>query len=892
MWLKNLKEVKMKKVLKRTLCVVLSALMITTTIPVSTFANSKPAAVKVQKNEKSKAVTPDKVNDAIKNFAQAVNYFSTSTEEMTMLTSFLTRFGGVTSLASGAIGILQMCGIIKDPSLELLGKILDEVRDIKEQLVDINKQITDINNRLVEIQVEQKEENRNSTANSMITAWNTFNTNYNEPLDRMIDEYERKVTRRIETWWDQGSQTSVRVIYTTLEDGKVALTYTNEAYNAGVPEKSANEEEVIANESFGMPAEYLPDTTTLPEFDADHYRDNYENAVAEKFKEAMDAHAVDAEDAFYTKWNGLSATQKNEKAIAYAKDIFNTQIYHLSCDEISDEKNDQWVIDVLNAYKTYSENATTTNSGINAMINAIYLTHGFEGEAKKDLQDFCNGMIVKAGIYGEFAITVASQDRLQTTEKRKEISDTNINLLNALSEKRDLAFTGYDDFCYVTGTRMKLDKVKATSEISGKVSNIGIMFGQYKASGWNLSVPNILNEVYSKVLYNQYRVNNTDNASFVTYLNKANTGVPSNYNGVVMTKYDDIKDFKLSEGLDMKATQVINSRTQLGIDERENITGKKYKINTGNTGFNDFDFEVHDGITYEGMDLTNGATMKNQWAARAFYEDFTLKAQTFNFHTTNIDETFNLDTVKGGAVGGGLNLNFITPGREWKEQYTTSIDILKLNPCMDTNGDDASPNNPFYAFDSPVLEEGVSDVIGPVIQHNKPAITNIYFKSSSYSYTGKTIKPKVIVKSGTKTVPSSEYTVKYFRGKEIGAGVVKVKAKGGKYVGSHSKAFVIAPKGTKIKSIKKGKKSVTLKWKKQKSKMPKKRIKGYQIRYATKSSMKKAKTVTVKGYKKTSKKIKGLKKNKKYYFQIRTYMTINKVKIHSKWSKKKKAKTR
>ena len=79
-----------------------------------------------------------------------------------------------------------------------------------------------------------------------------------------------------------------------------------------------------------MPGEYLPDTTTVPEFDADHYRDNYENAVAAKFQEAMDAHAVDAEDAFYTKWNGLSATQKNEKAIAYAKDIFNTQIYHLS----------------------------------------------------------------------------------------------------------------------------------------------------------------------------------------------------------------------------------------------------------------------------------------------------------------------------------------------------------------------------------------------------------------------------------------------------------------------------------------------------------------------------------------------------------------------------------
>ena len=74
--------------------------------------------------------------------------------------------------------------------------------------------------------------------------------------------------------------------------------------------------------------------------------------------------------------------------------------------------------------------------------------------------------------------------------------------------------------------------------------------------------------------------------------------------------------------------------------------------------------------------------------------------------------------------------------------------------------------------------------------------------------------------------------------------------------------------------------------------MPKKRITGYQIRYATKSSMKKAKTVKIKGYKKTSKKIKGLKKNRKYYIQIRTYMIMNKTTVYSKWSNKKKTKTK
>jgi hypothetical protein len=72
--------------------------------------------------------------------------------------------------------------------------------------------------------------------------------------------------------------------------------------------------------------------------------------------------------------------------------------------------------------------------------------------------------------------------------------------------------------------------------------------------------------------------------------------------------------------------------------------------------------------------------------------------------------------------------------------------------------------------------------------------------------------------------------------------------------------------------------------------MPSKRITGYQIRYSTSASMKNARMVKVKGYKKTSKKIKGLKKNTRYYFQIRTYMTVKDRSIYSEWSQKKSVK--
>ena len=94
--------------------------------------------------------------------------------------------------------------------------------------------------------------------------------------------------------------------------------------------------------------------------------------------------------------------------------------------------------------------------------------------------------------------------------------------------------------------------------------------------------------------------------------------------------------------------------------------------------------------------------------------------------------------------------------------------------------------------------------------------------------------------------------------------------------------------------MKKGKKSFTVNWNKQAAKMSKSRITGYQIQYSTskKFTKKTTKTITVKGYKNTSKKIKKLKKKTKYYVKVRTYKTYYGEKMCSPWSKVKTVKTK
>ena len=164
---------------------------------------------------------------------------------------------------------------------------------------------------------------------------------------------------------------------------------------------------------------------------------------------------------------------------------------------------------------------------------------------------------------------------------------------------------------------------------------------------------------------------------------------------------------------------------------------------------------------------------------------------------------------------------------------------------------------------------------------------------TSYTYDGKVKKPSVKVKDTEgKVIPASKYTVTYAKGrKNVGVYSVKVTFKG-EYKGTLSGSFKIKPKSTSVKSVKGGKKSMTVKWKKQT-----KQTTGYQIQYSTKKKLTSGtKTATIKKNKTTSKKITKLNKNKKYYVRIRTYKTVKvngkSIKIYSSWSKVKSAKTR
>lgn len=194
--------------------------------------------------------------------------------------------------------------------------------------------------------------------------------------------------------------------------------------------------------------------------------------------------------------------------------------------------------------------------------------------------------------------------------------------------------------------------------------------------------------------------------------------------------------------------------------------------------------------------------------------------------------------------------------------------------------------------------EKLTQAISDLKEAEKPEpeakkVASVKLSTTTYTYNGKVKKPAVTAKDDKNNViPKSAYTVKYSSGcKSVGKYTATVTFRGD-YSGSFVRSFQIIPKGTKIKSLKAGKKSFTVKWTAQKTQTT-----GYQVQYCLKKNFKKgAKTTTVGKNKTVSKKITKRGKKKTYYVRVRTYKTVKvkgkNTKLYSGWSAVKKVKTK
>ena len=179
--------------------------------------------------------------------------------------------------------------------------------------------------------------------------------------------------------------------------------------------------------------------------------------------------------------------------------------------------------------------------------------------------------------------------------------------------------------------------------------------------------------------------------------------------------------------------------------------------------------------------------------------------------------------------------------------------------------------------------KGTATIHFKIIKKTERFVSNVKLNRTSYTCTGKTIRPSVTVTVNGKKIGSSAYKLYYKNNKNSGIGTVQVRG-----IGKYSRinktlTFKILPPKTLLTGLKKANRSFTASWKKNIQ------ATGYQIQYAADSRfIKERKTVTVGKQSAIRYKISGLKNKKTYYVRIRSYKRVGKKVLYSSWSTVKK----
>lgn len=323
------------------------------------------------------------------------------------------------------------------------------------------------------------------------------------------------------------------------------------------------------------------------------------------------------------------------------------------------------------------------------------------------------------------------------------------------------------------------------------------------------------------------------------------------------------------------------------------------------------DCRLVSGLTYYDGDYTN-----HMWNIIHMPRstDYTSSGGTFLLDLTNSDSesigsdrSLFLAPTSGGSVSDGYKFDtsvgdvyyyYLTPS---KSAYTTG----QLSISTGHYTYKCTEGHTLITHEAVQAEPGkngkTEEVLCKVCGYKSKSAKTIYAPetiqfsndSGSYTYTGKVRHPVIkVLNSKGSEIDSSYYKITWpSSGNYTNPGSYKVKVTFREpdsyssstlfpYSGSFSATFKIIPKGTKLISTAPGSNKITLIWEKQTD-----QTSGYQIQVSDSYQFTKIiRTITISGRSVNKRVVDNLKRDKKYYFRIRTYKLVNEKKYYSKWS--------
>ena len=619
----------MKRVMRIVIAMVLSVALLFAYVPLLGGGVGAPASMTSSSSVVYAAGDNESdegdVSEAISSFVEAMENLTGKTEDLSKLAKLLEHLDSLTSVVSGGIAILEVMGVIEDPTTAALSQILNEVVAIQDKLNDMDKELKDIISDLKKLEKEVKENQRNNLAFGYQDRWNSLETGSLAALKKSVGEYQAIIDNAKEDWLKETTHEGVRVLYAKGAGGELTHVYSNNSYGEGVPDKAETGEKIEKEECIGLPSASMPKTDDM-KYDPDEYIEKVTARTEAAFISAADSGTLAWSQKYKDQWSKSSQEEKKKIAATYAPEIVESVIHDISREGMSEKDSHKWAADLKGTLEEYCSEVVKSQYGLDAMLQAYYNTHGLEGELKDAINKTCDYVIATTGFYGTFVLNCLGQDNKYSKEKDlKPLQNTWAKTMNKLTAMKKGALTGHDNFCYVTNTLLGYEELSVESSMMVKYV-IGIWwffkdpkrYEKFDDTQWKLMTSGgkeadiaLLGDVDSQILYHlftrQSAVKDAPN-TYAKYLSAYKVGIPNNFKDKLMTTYHGGTVFALSDGIKMKGKNIIGDFFK---------TDNDYNIYTGN----DKDCIVlHDKVTYNYISSDNGNAGDNEvLTARAIY---------------------------------------------------------------------------------------------------------------------------------------------------------------------------------------------------------------------------------------------------------------------------------
>lgn len=383
----------------------------------------------------------------------------------------------------------------------LTEQIYEEIQLMHTDIKHIDENVNKISDTLSNLSAESELHYLALETNDMNANWLNFERTYMENgMQEYLGQYEYMIREALGAWCknkNADSRTSG-----VLDNSKIGLIYDESdelvlnSQSKILPKDLENSKYIILEEKC------LPDS--IDGWQIDKHNNLFSQELRTRILDALESEDPNSLDGVITSnnypiftkegWADATDEEKENALNQICSDANDELIHRISVNVLNTDKGSGFVGQTVRAFNNYCTNlAGKRGTGLDAMIQCMYLTSGFEGEVKDEYYAFCSDMLLKTDEYATFTLDIIGKCDTATKEidnpssEAAIVSENWLNVAIVLKAAVDNGVLGKDNYCYLTKSSLELIPLEVRLPIK-------VYYSKSKAEAQKLEVEPECNE--------------------------------------------------------------------------------------------------------------------------------------------------------------------------------------------------------------------------------------------------------------------------------------------------------------------------------------------------------------------------------------------------------------